>query len=80
MSRGSRSGYTSPSLGSGYQTPKELREEKWKQEAEAQSAPGKVEMRAMYKDLGGRKSRNKTKLGSTGVRDKGGWGAEADGY
>lgn len=27
----------------------------------------------MYKGLGGRKAKSKTKLGSTGVRDKGGW-------
>ncbi|KAF5361688.1 hypothetical protein D9758_007333 [Tetrapyrgos nigripes] len=75
-SRGS--GYTSPSTASGYQTPREIREERWRQEAEATSSPGKVEMRAMYKELGGRKSKAKTKLGSTGVRDKGGWAEERD--
>ncbi|KAF8665123.1 hypothetical protein AX16_000590 [Volvariella volvacea WC 439] len=58
--------------GSGYQTPRELKEEQWRMEAEA-SKPGKVEMRAIYKELGGRKSRTKAKLGSSGVRDKGGW-------
>ncbi|KAL0576482.1 hypothetical protein V5O48_005493 [Marasmius crinis-equi] len=79
-SRGSRSGYVSPSNNSGYQTPREIREERWRQEAEATSAPGKLEMRAMYKELGGRKSRTKTKLGSTGVRDKGGWADEGDGW
>lgn len=34
----------------------------------------------MYKELGGRKSRGKTKLGSSGVRDKGGWGEEDAGW
>ncbi|KAF8961025.1 hypothetical protein BDZ97DRAFT_1830946 [Flammula alnicola] len=68
------SGYNSPSRNmSGYQTPREMKEEQWKQEEEAAAKPGKVEMREMYKELGGRKSRGKTKLGSTGIRDKGGW-------
>ncbi|KAF9456677.1 hypothetical protein BDZ94DRAFT_1285627 [Collybia nuda] len=66
------SGYSSPLI-SGYQTPRELKEEQWKLEAEAVSKPGKLEMRGMYKELGGRKSRTKTKLGSSGIRDKGGW-------
>lgn len=69
------SGYTSPSL-SGYQTPRELKEEQWKLEAETIGKPGKVEMRGMYKELNGRKSRGKTKLGSSGIRDKGGWAEE----
>lgn len=74
-SRGS--GRTSPSL-SGYQTPKELKEEQWRQEELPQSRPGKVEMREMYKELGGRKSKTKTKLGSSGgYRDRTGW-AEGD--
>lgn len=78
----SQSGYVSPSQSnnysaSGYQTPRELKEEKWRQEAEQAAKPGKVEMRGIYKELGGRKSKTKTKLGSSGgVRDKGGW-AEA---
>ncbi|KAF9521548.1 hypothetical protein CPB83DRAFT_865426 [Crepidotus variabilis] len=67
-------------LGSGYQTPRELKEEQWRAEAET-TRPGKVEMREMYKELGGRKSRAKVKLGSggaaakggKGVRDRGGW-------
>ena len=72
------SGRTSPSL-SGYQTPKEIKEEQWRQEELAQNRPGKVEMREMYKELGGRKSRNKTKLGSSGVhRDRTGWGEDND--
>ncbi|KAA1475458.1 hypothetical protein DENSPDRAFT_842241 [Dentipellis sp. KUC8613] len=72
-SRGS--GYSTP--GSGYQTPKEVREERWKLEADTTGKPGKVEMREMYKELGGRKSRTKGKLGGTsGARDKGGWGSD----
>ncbi|PPQ99603.1 hypothetical protein CVT24_005179 [Panaeolus cyanescens] len=67
----SRSGYASPP--SGYQTPRELKEEQWRMEAQGVSKPSKVEMREMYKELGGRKARTKTKLGSSGVRDKGGW-------
>jgi len=73
MSR-SRSGYSSPSWGTtGYITPRELKEEAWRAEQESVDKPGKLEMREMYKDLGGRKSRTKTKLGSSGFRDKGGW-------
>ncbi|KAI0656765.1 hypothetical protein C8Q70DRAFT_1008470 [Cubamyces menziesii] len=68
----SRSGYESPR--SGQQTPREIREEKWRQEAEATAKPSKVEMREMYKELGGRKARGKGKLGGTGgMRDRGGW-------
>ncbi|KAI0761186.1 hypothetical protein BD413DRAFT_249194 [Trametes elegans] len=52
----SRSGYDSPR--SGQQTPREIREEKWRQEAEAVGKPSKVEMREMYKELGGRKARD----------------------
>ncbi|KAJ7924318.1 hypothetical protein B0H13DRAFT_2229954 [Mycena leptocephala] len=37
------------------ETPRELKEEKWRQEAET-TTPGKIEMRGMYKELGGRKS------------------------
>lgn len=67
--------------GSGYQTPREVREEKWKQEAEVQAKPTKLEMREMYKELGGRKARGKGKLGAAtgGHRDKGGWGEYAGG-
>ncbi|KAJ7171699.1 hypothetical protein C8R43DRAFT_979088 [Mycena crocata] len=72
------SGYASPGGLSGAQTPRELKEEKWRQEAEV-SAPGKVEMRGMYKELAGRKSRGKSKWGSSGVRDKGGWAGDGDG-
>ncbi|KAG1814447.1 uncharacterized protein BJ212DRAFT_1463516 [Suillus subaureus] len=75
-SRGS--GRTSPSQ-SGYQTPKELKEEQWRQEELTQSRPGKLEMREMYKELGGRKSRTKGKLGSSGGhRDRTGWGEGDD--
>ncbi|KAJ3829293.1 hypothetical protein F5880DRAFT_1470854 [Lentinula raphanica] len=85
-SRGS--GYSTPSsnygstLGSGYQTPREIKEEKWKLENEASASPGKVEMRAIYKEMGGRKARGKNKMGSTSgrtIRDKGGW-VENDGW
>jgi len=69
FSRGS--GYSSPAI-SGYQTPRELKEEQWRLEADA-TKPGKVEMRGMYKELGGRKSKAKSKVGSSGIRDKGGW-------
>ncbi|TBU30798.1 hypothetical protein BD309DRAFT_888888 [Dichomitus squalens] len=69
-----RSGYLTP-LRSGQQTPREIREEKWKQEVEGAARPSKVEMREMYKELGGRKARGKGKLGGTaGMRDRGGWG------
>ncbi|GJJ13845.1 hypothetical protein Clacol_008102 [Clathrus columnatus] len=64
--------------GSGYQTPRELREEQWKAENEMSARPGKLEMREMYKEMGGRKSRTKSKVGLTtgGTRDKGGWQLE----
>ncbi|KAJ3522083.1 hypothetical protein NM688_g8927 [Phlebia brevispora] len=66
--------------GSGSQTPREMREEKWKLEAEAQQKPTKIEMREMYKELGGRKARAKGKVGTPGgARDKGGWGEDAGG-
>jgi len=61
-----------PSTPTGYQTPREMKEEQWRTEAEAQSKPGKLEMREMYKELGGRKLRGKGKLGGA-TRDKGGW-------
>jgi len=59
---------------SGSQTPREIREERWRLEATAVERPGKAEMREMYKELNGRKSKNKGKLGGImGIRDKGGW-------
>jgi len=73
------SGYSSPSLalGSGYQTPKEVKEAQWKAEANGTVKPGKIEMRGMYKEMGGRKAKTKDKMkvGSGGGpgRDKGGW-------
>jgi hypothetical protein len=74
----SRSGHTSPPA-SGHQTPREIREERWRLEAEAVEKPGKIEMREMYKELNGRKSKAKGKLGGTvGIRDKGGWTASLD--
>lgn len=69
---------STPSIGSGYQTPREIREERWRVESEM-NKPGKVEMREIYKELGGRKSRTKTKVGATTTRDKGGW-TDGDDY
>ena len=37
-------------------------------------------MREMYKELGGRKARGKTKVGATGSRDKGGWDGGMEDY
>jgi len=73
-------GYSSPSRGggggSGWQTPREIREEKWKVDAE-ESRLGKIEMREMYKELNGRKSKAKSKYQTgTGARDRGGWADE----
>lgn len=65
---------------SGYQTPREIREEKWKVDGEAQSKPTKIEMREMYKELGGRKAKAKSKFGASGSRDKGGWGDDSGGF
>jgi hypothetical protein len=73
----SRSGRASPT--SGHLTPREIREERWRLEAEAVEKPGKIEMREMYKELNGRKSKAKGKLGGTvGIRDKGGWTGSLD--
>lgn len=73
-----RSGHTSPPA-SGYQTPREIREERWRLEAETVEKRGKIEMREMYKELNGRKSKAKGKLGGTvGIRDKGGWTGSLD--
>lgn len=68
-------------LSSGHQTPRESREEKWKQDTESYK-PSKIEMREMYKELGGRKARGKGKVGmeTSGLRDKGGWGEDAGGF
>jgi len=68
----------SPRPLSGYQTPREIREERWRQESEAVAKPTKNEMREMYKELGGRKLRGKGKVASVGaggggMRDRGGW-------
>ncbi|KAF5356124.1 hypothetical protein D9756_004286 [Leucocoprinus leucothites] len=65
---------SSSAYNSGYQTPREIKEEQWRIEAEPTSRPSKIEMREMYKELGGRKARSKAKFGSSGpLRDKGGW-------
>lgn len=64
---------------SGYQTPREIKEDQWKAEAQAMERPDKREMREMYKELGGRKARGKGRLptgvGGGGNRDRGGWEA-----
>jgi hypothetical protein len=74
----SSSGYSTP--GSGAQTPREIREERWRAENTVTEKPGKLEMRQIYKELGGRKARTKAKLGSSGgVRDRGGWTASFGG-
>ncbi|KAI0344190.1 hypothetical protein BDW22DRAFT_1406597 [Trametopsis cervina] len=70
----------SPAPSSGYQTPREMREEKWKADADAAQKPNKVEMRGMYKELGGRKAKAKTKVGASGTRDKTGWVDSFDDY
>lgn len=71
----------SSAYNSGYQTPREMKEEQWRLEAETTSKPGKLEMREMYKELGGRKARSKAKLGSSGpIRDRGGWADGDDGW
>ena len=61
----------SPTPGSGYQTPREIKEEQWKLEEGAISKPSKLAMREHYKDMGGRKARGKNKLGMQGgMRDR----------
>ncbi|KAF9443622.1 hypothetical protein P691DRAFT_402246 [Macrolepiota fuliginosa MF-IS2] len=70
---------SSSAYNSGYQTPREIREEQWRITADTSAKPNKLEMREMYKELGGRKARSKAKLGSSGPnRDKGGWGDGED--
>jgi hypothetical protein len=73
------SGYSS--AGSGHRTPKEANEERWQAEAEPGARPDKVAMREMYKELGGRKAKGKTKFGragETGARNVGGLGGDYD--
>jgi hypothetical protein len=61
----------SPSHGSGYHTPREIKEEQWRLEGEAIAKPPKLAMREHYKDMGGRKARGKNKLGMQGgMRDR----------
>jgi hypothetical protein len=66
---------STPPTPSGALTPKEVREERWR--ADADNKPGKLEMRAMYKEYAGRKVRGKGRLvlgvGGGGSRDRGGW-------
>jgi len=73
------SGYTTSNTRSGYQSPREIKEEQWRSEAVTISRPSKGDMREMYKELGGRKSKNKAKVGGTGrVRDRGGLGGHEE--
>ena len=73
------SGYTTSTPRSGYQSPRETKEEQWRSEAQTVSRPSKGDMREMYKELGGRKSKGKAKVGGTGrVRDKGGLGGHEE--
>lgn len=74
-------GYSNPSsveFSSGAQTPREMKEEQWRAEADPGRIQDKRELREMYKELGGRKPRAKGKLpagvGGGGHRDRGGWG------
>ena len=64
--------YASPTA-SGYQTPREVREERWRTENDSVATPNKVEMREMYKALDGRKVKGKGKISTTPRRDRGGW-------
>ncbi|KAG9104687.1 hypothetical protein FRC06_000073 [Ceratobasidium sp. 370] len=69
---GPRMAADADSLSSGYVTPREIREAQWAGEAAAANAKlGKLEARSMYRELGGRKSKAKSKFGET--RDRGGW-------
>ncbi|KAG8742113.1 hypothetical protein FRC10_001983 [Ceratobasidium sp. 414] len=69
---GPRMAADADSLSSGYVTPREIREAQWASEAAATNAKlGKLEARTMYRELGGRKSKAKSKFGET--RDRGGW-------
>lgn len=53
-----------------------MREQKWAEENTAVEKPSKVEMRGVYKELGGRKAKSKGKVGAQGgARDRGGWAA-----
>lgn len=59
-------------LSSGYVTPREIKEAQWASEAAAAlGKPNKVEARSLYKELGGRKFKGKSKFGD--ARDRGGW-------
>jgi hypothetical protein len=56
--------------------PSEIWEKRWRLEAEVVEKPGRIEMREMYKELNGRKSKVKGKLG--GTVGKGGWAGGQD--
>lgn len=66
------SGYSTPFSVSGTQTPLESVGQ-WEDGRDNAVKPAKAEMRYMYKELRGRKSRDKTKFGNSGIRDRGGW-------
>lgn len=67
-SRSARSGTVTPD---GYLTPKEMKEEEWARQD--QTTPDKVQSRAWYKEVGGKRVR-KTKAGMTGgMRDRTAW-------
>jgi len=73
------SGYSTSGSRSGYQTPKEMKEQQWQNELEPAAKPTKNELRGMYKELGGRKSRGKGKVGGTGmIRDRTAFGDSDD--
>jgi hypothetical protein len=65
-------------LSSGYVTPREMREAQWADEASTTNAKlGKLEARSLYKELGGRKFKGKSKFGGES-RDRGGWDDGSD--
>lgn len=74
-------GYSTSAPGSGYTTPREVREDRWAVENSGVdvNTMSKLEMREMYKANAGRKARGKNKVGmGGGSRDKGGFEASFD--
>lgn len=68
-----RSGTVTPD---GYLTPRELKEEEWARQEQTSTTPDKVQSRAWYKEVGGKRVR-KTKTGMTGgMRDRTAWSEE----
>ena len=71
-----RSGASTPLLQDGYLTPRELKEEEWARQEQLMIAPDKVQSRAWYKEVGGKRVK-KTKTGMTGgMRDRTAWEEE----